>query len=1032
MGEPVCFDSDLKQKALPRGHQSSAKDFDEEVKQLNKVWSFEQNAYVVEDGRSTSQYKAFQTFCQIQESANPLLAVVIAPAGFGKSELVKCFLQNEERCARKWHVIASSGIAAVNVGGSTIHWFLGMNLAKEIDIRPGSVLAQRLEECAGIVMDEAFTTDHEVWDVFLSACREFPLKADCRKANSLACFGHRDILLLGDHWQTAPANGCAPLLVCGSFQKYFDVFVLKENRRQEKNPAYGGVLEAVKRGGSAADAECCDVEVANLFIRAYVRGFGIDADNVDLDFGRALFPQRYHKDRWNARVVKRLERECEDAEGVNVTCSLGQGDNYSVYDETDDSQRQTKMKFPKILTLRTHPKHCMRLTLLHNINLEEGLANGQKMRLLPSASWSHEPERLERGRDGTARAKDVHHLSNDKFQVFVAKEKDMEDASKHSNLGALRTYTLQFVETDVERYGRQCQIPVELGYASSIHKSQGATEPRIWACLENIWAHGMAYVVTSRTRFEEELRCIGVPPRDLAADVAKAVWDAREEVTTAIDVWKYLADDVRQEFQGKVHSIPCQFCACRSQREQVLHTVLHDRRRFDDFRNAGNVLSLLEQESERLDPGIGVTKMLGITQNFKKKDADDMKTSRQDRNLKSRRIFAERMSSIVPCKRGKRPREWLPLLQILRPDVLAWETYKQIDEWVRKVDVLHGKEVVVHGRDADGVIVNRTTFPTLPDMESKWWASGDQEEKWEAGAAVEEEDVQSALQKAKRERDSRTAMAQSLQNIAAYVRSGAPEKTAENRCPRCQKELTLCACYVCPRMNCMEMFTVEAVSGSNKKLNCKSCQKKEGRYIQVRGRCGKCFQLYGCKAVKSECMCSGTKRIAKCVNHCGQLLAVRDWLLHGKPGPAEVITCTADDDKVEVNVEALECVKCTKTVKLCVCEASTGKQRCNLAIAEQEKEEESARREVLPVCPQCKERCSMEVDVRKRYWCTTCQVQQTRRLCGRCYAEWTNCTCKLEIHYACPKETCSGRIARDAKKDSRNRFRCSVCKERQA
>jgi len=121
MGEPVCFDSDLKQKALPRGHQSSAKDFDEEVKQLNKVWSFEQNAYVVEDGRSTSQYKAFQTFCQIQESANPLLAVVIAPAGFGKSELVKCFLQNEERCARKWHVIASSGIAAVNVGGGTIH-----------------------------------------------------------------------------------------------------------------------------------------------------------------------------------------------------------------------------------------------------------------------------------------------------------------------------------------------------------------------------------------------------------------------------------------------------------------------------------------------------------------------------------------------------------------------------------------------------------------------------------------------------------------------------------------------------------------------------------------------------------------------------------------------------------------------------------------------------------------------------------------------------------------------------------------------
>ena len=111
----------------------------------------------------------------------------------------------------------------------TMSLFLGMNLAKEIDIRPGSALAERLEECSGIVMDEAFTTDHEVWDVLLTACREYPLKVEKRKLNSVALFGHRDILLLADHWQTPPANGCAPMLVCGSFQKYFEVFVLTEN-----------------------------------------------------------------------------------------------------------------------------------------------------------------------------------------------------------------------------------------------------------------------------------------------------------------------------------------------------------------------------------------------------------------------------------------------------------------------------------------------------------------------------------------------------------------------------------------------------------------------------------------------------------------------------------------------------------------------------------------------------------------------------------------------------------------------------------
>ena len=88
----------------------------------------------------------------------------------------------------------------MNVGGGTIHWFLGMNLAKEIDIKPGTALAERLEACSGIVVDEAFTKNHEVWDVFLGACRDFPLKPEFRKSNSLAAYGHRDILLLADHW----------------------------------------------------------------------------------------------------------------------------------------------------------------------------------------------------------------------------------------------------------------------------------------------------------------------------------------------------------------------------------------------------------------------------------------------------------------------------------------------------------------------------------------------------------------------------------------------------------------------------------------------------------------------------------------------------------------------------------------------------------------------------------------------------------------------------------------------------------------
>ena len=89
MCEPVCFEDDMPRKSTHRVQQGSQLSLDEQVQQLKKVWSFEANAYVLPTDKVTSQYKAFEAFCKMQTSPNPLLAVVIAPAGFGKNELVK-------------------------------------------------------------------------------------------------------------------------------------------------------------------------------------------------------------------------------------------------------------------------------------------------------------------------------------------------------------------------------------------------------------------------------------------------------------------------------------------------------------------------------------------------------------------------------------------------------------------------------------------------------------------------------------------------------------------------------------------------------------------------------------------------------------------------------------------------------------------------------------------------------------------------------------------------------------------------------
>ena len=55
-----------------------------------------------------------------------------------------------------------------------------------------------------------------------------------RKENAFREFGYRDVLLIGDVFQMPPASGLAPIVTTSLFQNNFEVFYLKENRRQEK------------------------------------------------------------------------------------------------------------------------------------------------------------------------------------------------------------------------------------------------------------------------------------------------------------------------------------------------------------------------------------------------------------------------------------------------------------------------------------------------------------------------------------------------------------------------------------------------------------------------------------------------------------------------------------------------------------------------------------------------------------------------------------------------------------------------------
>ena len=62
------------------------------------------------------------------------------------------------------------------------------------------------------------------------------------------------------------------------------------------------------------------------------------------------------------------------------------------------------------------------------------------------------------------------------------------------------------------------QFPLNLAYATTIHKSQGATLDDLWCDLSALWEPGHAYVALSRLRDPEGLKLINWNARSIIVD----------------------------------------------------------------------------------------------------------------------------------------------------------------------------------------------------------------------------------------------------------------------------------------------------------------------------------------------------------------------------------------------------------------------------------------------------------------------------------------------------------------------------------
>ena len=180
------------------------------------------------------------------------LVFITGKAGTGKTTLLKFFARNTTKNAV---VLATTGIAAVNVGGQTVHSFFHLKPGNLLDLENLKKLPRRtVDALETIIIDEASMLRADLLDAI-----DHILRISCAED---APFGGKQIILFGDLFQLppveeAPSGGLFDYFRALYQSPYFfdarvvkqtkiEVFELKRIFRQQGDDSFAKLLNKIR------------------------------------------------------------------------------------------------------------------------------------------------------------------------------------------------------------------------------------------------------------------------------------------------------------------------------------------------------------------------------------------------------------------------------------------------------------------------------------------------------------------------------------------------------------------------------------------------------------------------------------------------------------------------------------------------------------------------------------------------------------------------------------------------------------------
>lgn len=369
-----------------------------------------------------------------------------APGGNGKSYLLNRIRDRVPSLT----ITASTGIAALNVGGATLHSTLFLGLAnkpvKQAVANLGSYKTKLINNISFLAIDEISMVSGRLLDY----CNQFLKLARLNNAP----FGGVQVILIGDFCQLPPVRSQNQVNYdfCFNSEAWKELnlktYMLAHNFRQQEDPEYASLLNNLRQGQITQEGwnllQSREVEVPEEVPR--------------------LYPVNEQVETYNNAKLAQLGKPIHTHDAEFICLSEFIAKNPDLYRKMVDSMRKNSI-------MVDHLCLCEGARVMITRNLSSYVVNG---------SLGYVKEIITDNNSGR--------ITEIVIDVDDYGEKSLETVSQH------------LVGADGKKIIEMRQFPCKLAYAITVHKGQGQTLSQCYIDFERFFEINQAYVALSRVK----------------------------------------------------------------------------------------------------------------------------------------------------------------------------------------------------------------------------------------------------------------------------------------------------------------------------------------------------------------------------------------------------------------------------------------------------------------------------------------------------------------------------------------------------